>query len=148
MIFVAHLPRRKFLKTIGGAAVASAFPDLLLGAQRPPRYICVFWEPGFPSIQGCGITRDDIDVELGDVASRVLNERELIEQLNAFRFDLLITPYGSAFPKRAWPEILKFLRAGGNWLNLGGIPLSRPVVRSGGGWRVESHQTTYHKLLG
>ncbi len=145
---MAHFPRRKFLQTIGGAAVASAFPNVLRGAQRPPPYIAVFWEDDFPAIDGCGITRDAIFESIGDVASRLLNERELIEQLNAFRFDLLITPYGSAFPKRAWPEILKFLRAGGNWLNLGGVPLTRPVVRAGGAWRAESHQTTYHKLLG
>ena len=58
-----------------------------------------------------------------------LNERDLIAQLDATRFDLLVTPYGSAFPKRAWPALLKYLRAGGNWLNIGGVPLSRPVVR-------------------
>ncbi len=132
---MAHFPRRKFLKTIGSAAVASAFPDVVLGAQRPPPYVAIFWEPGFPSIQGCDVTEDILIDGLGDVASRFLSERELIAQLNAFRFDLLITPYGSAFPKRAWPEILKFLRRGGNWLNLGGVPLSRPVVRAGGEWR-------------
>ena len=142
---VAHFPRRKFLKTIGSAAVASAFADVVLGAQRPPN-IAIFWEPGFPSIQGCGITQDILKESLGEVASRFLSERELIEQLNSF--DLLLTPYGSAFPKRAWPEILKFLRRGGNWLNLGGIPVSRPVVRAGGKWVAESHQTTYHKILG
>ena len=81
-------------------------------------------------------------------AYRFLGERELIAQLNNFPYDLLITPYGSAFPKRAWTEILKFLRRGGNWLNLGGVPLTRPVVRVGNGWRAESHQTTYHKQLG
>ena len=84
---------------------------------------------------------------LGESGSRFLSERELIDQLDASRFDLLITPYGSAFPKRAWPAIFKYLRAGGNWLNLGGIPLTRPVVRSGGAWRAESQQTTYHKHL-
>ena len=145
---MAHFPRRKFLKTISGAAVVSAFPELVLGGQRQPPSIAVFWEPGFPAIQGCGITQDDLHQSLRDVGSRFLGERELIEQLNAFRFDLLITPYGSAFPKRAWPQILKYLREGGNWLNLGGIPLARPVVRAGGKWRAEAHQNTYHKLLG
>ena len=147
---MAQFPRRKFLKTIGGAAVASAFADVNLGAQRPPPYICVFWEERFPVVDGCGIKRNDIDVWIGDVASRLLNEHDLIEQLNAFRFDLLITPFGSTFPKRAWPEILKFLRRGGNWLNIGGVPLSRPVMRCGTGreWCLEPHQTTFHKQLG
>ena len=127
--------------------MASAFPDVLLGAQSSPS-IAIFWEQGFPAIQGCGVTRDDLSASLSGAGTKLLSERELIEQLNSARFDLLVTPYGSAFPKRAWPEILKFLRAGGNWLNLGGIPLSRPVVRAGDKWRAESHQTTYHKLLG
>ncbi|HEX6648499.1 MAG TPA: hypothetical protein VF075_03135, partial [Pyrinomonadaceae bacterium] len=143
---MAQVPRRKFLKTIGGAAVASAFPNVVLGAQRPAPNIAIFWEPGFPAIQDCGVTREILQEALRNAS--FLTERELNDQLIIKHFDLLITPYGSAFPKRAWPQILKYLRMGGNWLNLGGIPLSRPVVRTGGQWRAESHQTTYHKALG
>ena len=43
---------------------------------------------------------------------------------------------------------MKYLRGGGNWLNIGGVPLSRPVVRAGTEWRAEPKQTTYHKQLG
>jgi len=71
-----------------------------------------------------------------------------IRILDANRFDLLITPYGSAFPKRAWRVMLKYLRAGGNWLNLGGVPLTRPVVFTGNRWKMEAPQTAYHKRLG
>lgn len=143
---MAHFPRRKFLKTVGGAAFASAFPHVVLGAQSAPKNIAIFWEPGFPAIQGCGVTREVLLEALGNAS--FLTERELNDQIIIRHFDLLITPYGSAFPKRAWPEILKYLRMGGNWLNLGGIPLSRPVVRAGDQWRAEPHQTTYHKALG
>ena len=145
---VGQFPRRKFLKTIGSAAVASAFSDVVLGAQRQPPAVAVFWESAFPSIQGCSVTQETLRQSLSNFAVSFLTERELIEQLGAERFDLLITPYGSAFPKRAWNAMLKYLRAGGNWLNVGGVPLSRPVVRAGGQWRAESHQATYHKLLG
>ena len=137
-------PRRNFLKTIGTAAVATAIPDVLLGAQSSPSQIAVFWEPGFPSIDGCGITRETFS----ELSVSFLTKQELITELNATRFDLFINPYGSAFPKRAWNAILKYLREGGNWLNLGGVPLSRPVVRTAGEWRAEAHQTTYHKRLG
>lgn len=144
-----NLPRRKFLKTIGSVAVASAFPDVLLGAaQQRPASAAVFWETGFPSVQGCGITETVLRQALSGFAVSFLNERELIAQLNGGSFDLLITPHGSAFPKRAWNALWKYLRDGGNWLNLGGVPLSRPVVRRGSEWRVESHKATYHKLLG
>lgn len=118
-------------------------------AQAPSRPVAaVFWEPQFPSIQGCGVTRDILQQALTDFTVHFLTQAELIARLNTDRFDLLITPYGSAFPKRAWPALLKYLRGGGNWLNLGGVPLSRPVVTDGSGWRAESHQTAYHKQLG
>ena len=146
---MAHLPRRKFLKTIGSVAVASAFPDVLLGAaSQRSASVAVFWEGGFPSVQGCGVTEEILRQALSGFAVNFLNEQQLIAQLNRDRFDLLITPHGSAFPKRAWNALLKYLRGGGNWLNLGGVPLSRPVVRRGSEWRVESHKATYHKLLG
>jgi Cellulase (glycosyl hydrolase family 5) len=142
---VAHLPRRKFLKTIGSAAVASAVPHVILGAQRPLPAVAVFWEPGFPSLQGCGITQDILKQALGGFAVHFLYEQDLIAQINTAQFDLLITPYGSTFPKRAWNALFKYLRGGGNWLNLGGVPLSVPVTN------VRSHlapQTNYHKQLG
>ena len=149
MISVAHFPRRKFLKTIGGAAVVSAFPDLLLGSQSRKPYVAIFWEPGFPAFDDCKLTQNALLESVREIAAySFLGERELIAQLNNSPYELLVTPYGSAFPKRAWTEILKFLRRGGNWLNLGGVPLTRPVVRAGSGWRAESHQTTYHKQLG
>ena len=117
-------------------------------SQAPAPLVAVFWEPGFPEIQGCKITRDILQQGLTRFTVQYLNEEELIARLNSDRFDLFINPFGSAFPKRAWPAILKYLQGGGNWLNLGGVPLSRPVVRTGTTWRTEPHQTTYHKRLG
>ena len=119
-----------------------------MGTQRQSAAVAVFWEPGFPAIEDCKVTQETLQQSLAGFAASFLNERDLIAQLDAQPFDLLITPYGSAFPKRAWNVLLKFLRAGGNWLNLGGIPLSRPALRVGGAWRVESHKTSYHKQLG
>ena len=145
---MADLPRRKFLKTISSAAFASALPDVILGAQRLAPTAAVFWEPRFPSVQGCELTQDILQQALTGFEVRFLNEQELIKELNQSQFALLVTPYGSAFPKRAWTSLLKYLRAGGNWLNVGGVPFSRPVVRKGTEWRIEGHQTNYHKRLG
>jgi hypothetical protein len=145
---VAKFPRRKFLKTIGGAAVATALPNVVLGAQSPRPSVALFWEPEFRAVQGFDYTLATLQQALKEFAVIVLNERDLIAQLNMTRFDLLVTPYGSAFPKRAWPTMLKYLRDGGNWLNMGGVPLSRPVVHAGAEWRVEPKQTSYHKRLG
>lgn len=133
-----NLPRRKFLQTLGGAAaVVSAFPQFA-GAQT--NRIAVFQEPGFPAIQSGSFSFTGLNVTF-------LSEQQLA-RLSPREFDLFINPYGSAFPKRAWKVILKFLQEGGNWLNLGGVPLSRPVVRTASGWQAEPYQATYHKRLG
>jgi hypothetical protein len=116
--------------------------------QAPPPSVAVFWEEGFPEIQGCTVTRDILQQGLATFTVHYLSEQELIDRLNTDRFDLFINPFGSAFPKRAWPAILKYLLGGGNWFNVGGVPLSRPVVRDGASWRAEPHQTSYHKRLG
>jgi hypothetical protein len=145
---VTKFPRRKFLKTIGSAAVASALPNVILGAQSQAPTVALFWESDFRAFQSHDYTFETLQQALKEFTVTILNERDLIAQLNTTRFDLLVTPYGSAFPKRAWPAILKYLRDGGNWLNIGGVPLSRPVVRDGVAWLVEPKQTTYHKRLG
>ena len=119
-----------------------------VGSTAAAPSVAVFWEPGFPEIQGCKITRDILQQALTSFTVHYLSEQDLFTQLDVDRFVLFINPFGSAFPKRAWPALLKYLREGGNWLNLGGVPLSRPVVRSGTSWRAEPPQTSYHKRLG
>ncbi len=146
--------RRRFIKGLGGATAAASFPGVLrvvLGdaaqnASRPKAI--VFWEDDFPQIDGCGVDRDLLAAGLNRFDVSYLSERELIEQLRVERCDLLVMPYGSAFPKRAWPAVLAYLRAGGNLLALGGSPFAVPVVRAGSQWRAEARQTAYHKKLG
>ncbi|HET7288403.1 MAG TPA: hypothetical protein VFI71_13070, partial [Pyrinomonadaceae bacterium] len=145
---MADLPRRKFLKTIGSVAVASALPVRVFSTQSQPPSIALFGEPYFPVSYEGEAQLDLLQRVLRDFRVVVLNERDLIAQLDAARFDLLITANGSCFPKRAWSVLLKYLRAGGNWLNIGGVPLMRPVVRAGGKWRMEDPQAAYHKRLG
>jgi hypothetical protein len=128
--------------------VATALPDVVFGAQSPSPAVALFWERDFPVAINGEITLETLQEALKGFAVSVLNERALIAQLNASSFALLITPYGSAFPKRAWNALLKYLRSGGNWLNLGGVPLLRPTVRVGSQWQLEEPQTTYHKRLG
>jgi hypothetical protein len=150
------LPRRDFLKNIGGAAFAGAISRPLratvaedLQTQKPvSARVAVFWEPGFPTVSGCDLTQAELQKSLENIEVKYLSEQALIERLNTGDFDLLVTPYGSAFPKRAWRTLLQYFLKGGNWLNLGGVPLAAPVVRKNDQWRVETHQTAYHKRLG
>ena len=150
----SNFSRRRFIKSLGGAAAAASFPDVLrvvlaeATEENARARAIVFWEDDFPQVDGCGIDRSLLRAALEQFDVSYLSERELIGKLKIDSCDLLITPYGSAFPQRAWPAILAFLRAGGNLLNLGGAPFEVPVVRAGSRWRTEERQTAYHKKLG
>jgi hypothetical protein len=122
-------------------AAITAWPNV---AWAQTKRVAVFREQGFPRIQAADLPTEALDTP----GVAYLSEQELRARLNPREFDLFINPYGSAFPKRAWGAILEYLRAGGNWLNLGGVPLSRPVVRTASGWRAEPYQASYHKRLG
>ena len=134
------LTRRGFLA--GSAAV------LAVRAQTPPleRPIraAVFSEPGFPSVDIAPLGREALASALSGFEVAWVSETELADLRH---FDILITPYGSTSPKAAWKPILEYLRQGGNWVNLGGVPFSVPVVRDNGEWRQEVRQTAYHKAL-
>jgi hypothetical protein len=68
---------------------------------------------------------------------------------SAARFDVLVLPYGSAFPIEAWPSIQTFLRHGGGLAVLGGAPFAVPVrAASNNAWIVGPRQGTFaHDLL-
>lgn len=143
------MQRRTFVKTIGGAALGSTLPlNLSATPQDKRRRVIVFWEPGFPEINGLKITEPLLRESLSSFETIFVTEPELRSRLNNEAFDLLVTPYGSAFPKKSWPAIFEYLRKGGNWLNLGGAPFATPVVRTSSGWRAENNQSAYHKRIG
>ena len=62
--------------------------------------------------------------------------------------DLLVLPYGSAVPVDTWPDIERYLHAGGNLLIIGGEPLHVPVARNAGSFVKERPQDTYSRALG
>ena len=147
--------RRSFIQSISAAAVAGSVPHsvkaLLVPNQavqvrRVPR-VAVLTEPGFPTIDAQPLDTSVLDQALAGMESIPLRVDEL-EQLTPDDFDVYLNPYGSVFPKQAWGQLLQFLAAGGNWVNLGGVPFAVPVKRDGSGWRGEVRQTAYHKRLG
>jgi hypothetical protein len=147
-----RLNRRVFLRLVGGAAVTGAIagiPRSLLARTIPSRDpILVFHDPGFPDVDGIGLSRDDINRALGGYAVTYAEGGELAGRLGEGGVRTLVTAHGSCFPKEAWDAIEKFLQRGGAWLNLGGRPLMRPVRREGGAWQVEVSQTGYLRRLG
>jgi hypothetical protein len=148
--------RRAFLATVSGAAVAGgvkasgleAVSDLLREAPAEARRVAVFIEPGFPAIDVRPVAEATLRAALTEFDAAWLGADALSAQLTRSRFDLLITPYGSAFPLCAWTAIRAFLDAGGHWINLGGVPLAVPVDGGPGGWRTQIRQTAYHRTLG
>lgn len=111
--------------------------------------VLIFKEEDFPFVDTTPVNTQDIVEALPPVqVVRSVGVSELKNRLRADSIDLFINPYGSAFPKDAWPEIHDYLAAGGNLLNLGGAPFSVPVRPEDGGWHQEIRQTQYHRELG
>ncbi len=119
----------------------------LTSARTPSLRVAVFYEPGFPSVDFAAPTQDEIRSALHGMDVEFLDRAGLAERLTLSGFDVLITPFGSAFPKQAWPAMLNYLAGGGNWVNLGGAPLTVPVMNEKGAWRREASQVAYHKRL-
>ena len=130
-----------------GFLASSAALLAVRGQTAPPVghvRVAVFWEDGFPSVDIAPLGRDVLGVVPSGLDIIWIDEAGLADLHD---YHLLITPYGSAFPKAAWGHILAYLRRGGSWINLGGVPFSVPVVRENGAWRQEIRQTAYHKAL-
>ena len=124
------------------------FPSALLQSQAHTPRIAVLSEKGFPALDGITVSEKKIQQALKGYQVRLLSSQALSAGLSAGKFDLLITPYGSAFPKEIANTLFSYLRAGGNWINLGGVPLSVPFVNEKKSWMREVQQTAFHKTLG
>lgn len=115
-------------------------------AHGPSKKVAVFWEEVFPFLETTPITRATLQRATGGDAA-FLDASQLIAGLNAGQYDLLVLPYGSAFPVEAWGAIYSYLQSGGNLVNLGGRPFHIPVLRNGSKWEPGREQNAYHKEL-
>ncbi|MBI5645593.1 MAG: hypothetical protein HY962_01570 [Ignavibacteriae bacterium] len=149
------MDRRTFIKATGGLAAMAGLPaaDLLAensgveeGTGRMMT-VGVFREKDFPSPDGDA--PDDSVIDAALKSARVLHlDARALESVDTAGIDILITPYGSAFPLDAMDAMLRYLRAGGNWVNLRGVPLSRPVTRAGDRWILHDTQPAGYRPLG
>jgi len=108
----------------------------------------VFRAPGFPTVDASPIDDHVLDRALEKFpVGRAASATELAERLRG-PADVLVLPYGSAFPVDAWPSIQAFLRSGGGLAVLGGAPFHEPVRSEGGAWVRGPRQTVFaHDLL-
>ena len=112
--------------------------------------ILVFRVPGFPTVDAPEIPGATLDQALAGQTVTVAGSADgLSKALAGGESDILVLPYGSAFPLESWPAIKTFLKGGGNLVVLGGAPFEQPV-RSGaaGAFAPATRQPTFaHELL-
>lgn len=111
--------------------------------------VLIFWEPDFPFADTAAIELQQVIEALPPMESvRSVGVEDLRKRLKRNSTDLLINPYGSAFPGDAWNEIYRYLLDGGNLLNIGGSPFSNPVFKEGASWRSDEAQSIFQRDLG
>lgn len=107
----------------------------------------VFWEPDFPFVDTPTLTRSAIEAGLAPAYQvKFVDAAGLPRALEAWPA-VFVSPYGSTFPKNMWTAFKHYLEGGGNWVNLGGAPVSRPASYVNGEWRVEREQRAYGKEI-
>ncbi len=107
----------------------------------------VFFDKGFPAVENGAISRSALEHALASLNPRFEGLADLKKAGALADGDLLILPYGSAFPADAWETIHRHLERG-NLLVLGGRPLFVPVTRDTTGWHAGIPWNTYSRSLG
>ncbi len=109
------------------ALAGDAQPPTVRDAARPPR-AALFRAAGFPTVDAPVLEEATLDRALAGLPVETMaSAAALTDGLRLDRVDVLILPYGSAFPVDAWPAIRAFLRGGGGLVVLGGAPFQQPV---------------------
>src|SRR5215472_13953128 len=96
--------------------------------------VVVFTEPAFPSADSA--QPSEVQLRMLFRGAEFASVEQLGSLLASPSTQLLVLPYGSAFPEEAWPGIHEFLKKGGNLLVLGGRPFTRAAYRDASGWRL------------
>jgi hypothetical protein len=125
---LCSLPLLAFLLLAPARAAAA-------GVLKAAGQIIVFDEPDFPAADSAQPTESALRAAFG--GARFANADQLGASLAAYaQGDLLVMPYGSAYPEQAWRAVLEYLDRGGNLLVLGGKPFTRAAYRAGAGWQL------------
>jgi hypothetical protein len=110
--------------------------------------VVVFWQGGFPTLEGQPVPQETLRKALDGFQPEFANLDELKEQETLRDAELLVLPYGSAFPADAWTVVLKYLQTGGNLLVIGGRPLTIPVQKEAGQFVAGQAETAYSREIG
>jgi hypothetical protein len=105
--------------------------------------VVVFWESGFPTADSAAVPESLLRSALPN--AQFSSAADLTPHLSSAQ--LLVLPYGSAFPEESWAEIHGFLQRGGNLLVLGGRPFTRAAYRDGNAWKLRNYSVRYTRPL-
>ncbi|HXQ98572.1 MAG TPA: hypothetical protein VN774_09030 [Candidatus Limnocylindrales bacterium] len=113
--------------------------------QAPTQSMVVFWEDGFPAADSAQPSRAQLSAILPN--ADFISADGLEEALSANQTQLLILPFGSAFPEEHWEAIHKYLERGGDLLVLGGRPFTRGAYKDKGTWHLRPPIQAYARTL-
>ncbi len=109
--------------------------------------IALFTEPNFPTLGTAVMPLEDLKKAFASAGPVVTFGLSRFPELDPQKMDLLVLPYGSAFPKAGWEDLFNYLKNGGNLLVLGGRPFEVPVKLVGKKWEAEVPQTAYYQSI-
>jgi hypothetical protein len=115
-----------------------------VSAQTATRVV-IWTEPDFASADTPGPSASQISTLLP--GAQALGWEQLREALRSSATQLLVLPYGSAFPEPAWPAIEHYLRSGGNLVVIGGRPFTRSAYRDAKGWHLRDYSVRFTRAL-
>jgi hypothetical protein len=105
----------------------------------------VLSEPGFPAADSASPSSGVLETALP--GAHFVSAAQLAAQLEVPATQLLVLPYGSAFPEAAWGPIYQFLQHGGNLLVLGGRPFTRAAHHDASGWKLREYGVRFTRPL-
>jgi hypothetical protein len=110
----------------------------LLGLVSVPCFAktVVFWQAGFPVADSPA--PDEAGLRTGFAGAEFVDVAGLSSALARSDTDLLVLPYGSAWPEADWDSILEYLDRGGNLIVLGGRPFTRAAYEDANGWQLRT----------
>ena len=96
----------------------------------------VFWQPGLPAADSPA--PDEAGLRAGFAGADFVDAAGLQSALADETTDLLVLPYGSAWPEAEWRPILSYLDRGGNLIVLGGKAFTRAAYEDARGWHLRT----------
>ncbi|MFP5206619.1 MAG: beta-galactosidase [Acidobacteriota bacterium] len=123
------------------ALILTAIPALLHAKT------VVFWQPGFPTVSSEPLQRATLAQALAGMDAQFADLSALENPATLAGAELLVLPYGSAFPADAWKQIHSFLHSGGSLLVAGGQPFHVPVSAQDGKFIALAPQDTYARAV-